>query len=50
MALASNETLQGGYVVDKTTGALILTTNTTGAAIRGGHLRDPDGRLVVKYA
>lgn len=36
-----------GFVVDKDTGAWVTTTDKTNAALRGGFLRDPDGRLVV---
>jgi hypothetical protein len=47
MALASNEKLLGGIVVDKTTGNIVTTTSTVGAVMSGGLLKDPDGRLVV---
>lgn len=52
MALASNEVISGGHglVIDRTTGALVVTTNTTGASWHNGWLKDPDGRLVVVQA
>lgn len=50
MALLASEAMRGGYVVNTTTGYPSMTTDATGATIQGGLLRDPDGRLVVKYA
>jgi hypothetical protein len=50
MALSGTEVWKGGFVVDSTSGALVVTTNATGAVWRGGYLRDPDGRLVVVAA
>lgn len=49
MALSATEVWRGGYVVDKTTGALIVTTNTAVLTRKyGGEVTDADGRLVVK--
>ncbi len=48
MARAANEVVQGGFLRDSSTGSLIVTTDPTGAVMRGGYLRDPDGRLVVQ--
>jgi hypothetical protein len=45
--LGANERWDGGFVVDRTTGQIVATTNRTGARWSGGFLRDPDGRLVV---
>lgn len=47
MALTATEILSGGFVRDKNTGALVVTTNTLNAVQTGGFLKDPDGRLVV---
>jgi hypothetical protein len=48
MALASNEKWIGGFIRDTSnSNALVVTTDTTGAADRGGFFRDPDGRLVI---
>jgi hypothetical protein len=47
MALASNEKMVQGVVVDTATGQPVTTTSTVGAVMSGGFLRDPDGRLVV---
>jgi hypothetical protein len=47
MALSANEQWKGGFVVDTATGYLIVTSSQSGAAMSGGYLRDPDGRLVV---
>jgi hypothetical protein len=49
MALLGSEALQGGFVIDKATGMPVFTTVTAGAQMQGGYLRDPDGRLVVRY-
>ncbi len=35
---------------DRDTNVLIVTTDTTNAEMRGGFVRDPDGRLVVASA
>lgn len=52
MALASNETWRGGFVVDTSTDPpmLSVTTSKTDATWQDGFLRDPDGRLVVTGA
>lgn len=50
MALTADEIWTAGFVRDATTKALIVTTDDTGARMQGGHLRDPDGRLVVQSA
>lgn len=50
MALAASEQVADGLVRDKTSGALVITTNTAGAISRDGVLCDPDGRLVVSYS
>jgi hypothetical protein len=48
MALAANEVWRGGFLRDTNAGgALVVTTDSTGATQQGGFLRDPDGRLVV---
>jgi hypothetical protein len=38
----------GGFIVDSD-GQVVFTTDTTNATMQGGFLRDPDGRLVVRY-
>jgi len=50
MALGSDEKEIGGFVRLISTGALVVTTNTTGARWQNGFLVDPDGRLVVASA
>lgn len=47
MALSATEIRSGGFVLDKATGALVVTTSQVGATVTEGFLRDPDGRLVV---
>jgi hypothetical protein len=47
MALLATEVWRGGFVVDKNTGRLIVTTDASNATMTGGFLRDPDGRAVV---
>jgi hypothetical protein len=47
MALTAQEEIRNGYVVDKTTGALSVTTNTSVMVMKDGLPRDADGRLVV---
>jgi hypothetical protein len=48
MALGANEKIIGGFVRDVANGyVLVCTTNTAGAKMSSGFLRDPDGRLVV---
>jgi hypothetical protein len=44
----ATEEWRSGFVVNKTTGVLIATTDTSGATWWGGFLRDPDGRIVVE--
>lgn len=48
MALTANEVMRAGFVRDLATGALVATTNATGAIFRGRFLCDPDGRIVLK--
>lgn len=49
MALGPNEKIIAGFVRDTSQqNALVMTTSTVGATFKGGWLRDPDGRLVVK--
>lgn len=47
VGLAPPEILQGGFKRAVATGALVTTTSTVGAVIRGGLLRDASGHLVV---
>jgi hypothetical protein len=48
MALQAGEVRgPGGYIF--AAGLPVFTTDTTGATMQGGLLRDPDGRLVVVY-
>lgn len=46
MALLANEKMVAGFVRDSA-GQLVVTSKAVGATVRGGALRDPDGRLVV---
>lgn len=46
-ALAPDERWSGGFVINTTTGRRAVTTDATNAHWSGGHLRDPDGRIVV---
>jgi hypothetical protein len=46
MALATGESMDRGFI--RQDGVLALTTNTSGATMQRGYLRDPDGRLVVR--
>lgn len=49
MALAANEVMSGGFVRDTDDdNSLVTTDDDSGATMRGGFLRDLDGRLVVK--
>lgn len=53
MALGSSERWVGGFICDVSTpGApmIVMTTDKSGARWSMGHLRDPDGRLVVVSA
>lgn len=50
MALAGTESVVGGFVRITATGILSVTTDTTGATMQRGFVRDPDGRLVVASA
>jgi hypothetical protein len=47
MALTEDEVVEGGFVRDRDTLALVVTSDTTGAAMESGFLRDPDRRLIV---
>jgi hypothetical protein len=47
VALSGDEVWRGGFVVNATTGAWVVTTSTAGAQWWSGFVRDPDGRLVV---
>jgi hypothetical protein len=42
--------LSGGFLRDEATGALAVTSLTTGAVFSGGFLRAPTGELVVIFA
>lgn len=47
VALASNEIIEQGFVLDRDTRKLAVTLSKTGAKYERGFLRDLDGRLVV---
>lgn len=51
MALSNTEYWDTGKVWDRATSppSLAVTTDTTNARWWTGFLRDPDGRLVIKY-
>lgn len=49
MALAANEVRKQGFIRDTVTGALAVTTVSSGVTSAGGFKRDADGRLLVVY-